>query len=128
MAMLVDTEGTIATVWGSDSPGAPVHSPQREKTAFALMLAERQAKCHQLGDKTNLVLKVRLDRDLHAVRDAFAIFPHVVNQQVAKWCHAMANRKTQVRHAAVHLGLGGRACNTHTHTESQSHWVSDYIR
>lgn len=60
----------------------------------------------------NLVLEVRLDRDLHAVRDTFAIFPHVVNQQVAKRCHAVADRETQVGHAAVRLSLGGWACNT----------------
>lgn len=66
--------------------------------------AEHQEK-HQFRNQTNLVLEVRLDWDLHAVCDAFAIFPHVVNKQVAKRGHAMANRKMQVRHAAVHLGL-----------------------
>ena len=39
----------------------------------------------------NLVLKVRLDGDLQTVCDTFAVFPHVVDQQTAEWCHAVAN-------------------------------------
>lgn len=42
-------------------------------------------------DHANLVLKVRLDGDLQTVRDAFAIFPHVVDQQAAEGCHAVAH-------------------------------------
>lgn len=60
----------------------------------------------------NLVLKVGLDGDLQTVRDTFAVLPHVVDQQAAERCHAVANRETQIRHTAVHLGLRGGACNT----------------
>lgn len=44
-----------------------------------------------IQDNANLVLKVGLDRDLQTVCDAFAIFPHIVNQQMAEGCHAMAD-------------------------------------
>lgn len=42
-------------------------------------------------ESANLVFKVGLDGDLHAVCDTFAVFPHVVNQQVAQRCHVVAN-------------------------------------
>lgn len=58
----------------------------------------------------NLVLEVGLDGDLHAVRDAFAVFPHVVDQQVAERSHAVADWEVEVGDATVHLYLGGRAC------------------
>lgn len=61
----------------------------------------------------NLVLEVGLDGDLHAVRDALAVFPHVVDQQVAERSHAVAHREVEVGDAAVHLHLGGRTCRQH---------------
>ncbi len=63
-------------------------------------------------DNANLVLKVGLNRDLQTVRDTFAVFPHVVDEQTAEWGHAVAHWETQIGHTAVHLSLGGGACNT----------------
>lgn len=42
----------------------------------------------------NLILKLGLDGDLQAVCDALTVFPHVVDQQAAERCHAVADRKT----------------------------------
>lgn len=42
----------------------------------------------------NLILKVRLYRDLKTVCDTLAIFPHVVDQQTAEGYHAVTNRET----------------------------------
>lgn len=42
----------------------------------------------------NLVLKLGLDRDLQTVCDTLTVFPHIVDQQTAEWCHAVTNRKT----------------------------------
>lgn len=39
----------------------------------------------------NLVLKLRLNRDLQTVCDALAVFPHIVDQQTAEGCHAVTN-------------------------------------
>ena len=45
-------------------------------------------------DNANLVLKVGLDRDLQTVGDALAVLPHIVDEQTAEGCHAVANRET----------------------------------
>lgn len=62
-------------------------------------------------DGADLVLEVGLDGDLQTVRDALAVFPHVVNQQMAEGCHTVADWEAEIRHTAVHLSLGGRPCN-----------------
>lgn len=51
-----------------------------------------------------------MDGDLHAVRDAFAVFPDVVDQQVAERSHAVTDGEVEVGDATVRLHLGGRAC------------------
>lgn len=71
MALLVDTE----------APWQQFEAP--EACLKRQLSGAEQREKHQFWNTTNLVLEGGLDWDLHAVRDTFTIFPHVVNQQVA---------------------------------------------